>query len=152
MYFHSCIMLTFSEAEFGSDLQRASVNLRDRILRKPLGLKFSEADLKMEAGDHHLVCMDGHEVIGVILLRRAGPNVVKMRQVAIAEEWQYKGVGTQLMAFAEDFVARNGFRRIEMNARDTAIPFYEKLGYAVMGEEFMEVGISHHKMFKELEP
>ena len=39
-----------------------------------------------------------------------------------------------------------------MHARDTAVPFYEKLGYLCCGEPFEEVGIAHIKMQKQLSP
>jgi predicted GNAT family N-acyltransferase len=37
-----------------------------------------------------------------------------------------------------------------LNARDTAIPFYLHLGYELVGEPFVEVGIPHRKMRKAL--
>jgi predicted GNAT family N-acyltransferase len=37
-----------------------------------------------------------------------------------------------------------------MHARDTAIGFYEKLGYKVKGDGFIEVNVPHHVMEKEL--
>jgi predicted GNAT family N-acyltransferase len=37
-----------------------------------------------------------------------------------------------------------------MHARKTAKGFYEKLGYAVTGDEFMEVTIPHYIMEKAL--
>ncbi|HRF26714.1 MAG TPA: GNAT family N-acetyltransferase [Ferruginibacter sp.] len=37
-----------------------------------------------------------------------------------------------------------------MHARDSAVGFYEKLGYKVIGEGFMEVNLPHHLMVKEL--
>ncbi len=39
---------------------------------------------------------------------------------------------------------------IEMNARDTALPFYLRLAYLIEGEGFEEVGIPHHRMIKRL--
>jgi predicted GNAT family N-acyltransferase len=37
-----------------------------------------------------------------------------------------------------------------MHARKTAVPFYERIGYQVAGEEFLEVGIPHYEMRKLL--
>jgi predicted GNAT family N-acyltransferase len=37
-----------------------------------------------------------------------------------------------------------------MHARDTAIGFYEKYGYKVKGEQFIELNIPHHIMEKRL--
>jgi predicted GNAT family N-acyltransferase len=37
-----------------------------------------------------------------------------------------------------------------MHARDTAIGFYEKFGFKVNGNEFIEVNVPHHVMEKRL--
>jgi len=37
-----------------------------------------------------------------------------------------------------------------MHARKTAIGFYEKSGYSVIGDEFTEVGIPHFEMVKKI--
>jgi predicted GNAT family N-acyltransferase len=48
-------------------------------------------------------------------------------------------------------VARDaGFKKIRMHARKTAVGFYEKLGYTVIGKEFTEVSIPHLLMEKKL--
>ncbi len=142
--------MEFKEVPYGSALYQKSVELRDVILRKPLGLQFSKKDLAKEVTDHHLVCIEGEEVIGVILLRPVTDNHFKMRQVAVAESFQYKGIGTKLVDFCETFCNENGVKKISMHARNKAIPFYERLDYYTVGDLFYEVGIPHFKMEKEL--
>lgn len=144
-------MLNCFETEYGSSVQRASVDLRDRILRQPLGLQFSEEDLAKEAGDHHLVCLDGDNVVGVILMRPVNAHVIKMRQVAVEAGDQRKGIGTRMVLFAEGFCREKGYSTIEMHARLEAVPFYERLGYRTSGEQFIEVGIPHVRMFRDLD-
>ena len=77
-------------------------------------------------------------------------GIVKMRQFAVATEYQKKGIGKSLLSFAEIWAAEKHFQRIEMHARLTAVSFYLKLGYQIEGEEFMEVTIPHRFMFKEI--
>ncbi|MBK6878814.1 MAG: GNAT family N-acetyltransferase [Ignavibacteria bacterium] len=48
------------------------------------------------------------------------------------------------------FSREKGFERIVMHARDSAVPFYEKLGYSKVGDMFTEVTIPHFKLFKNL--
>jgi predicted GNAT family N-acyltransferase len=43
-----------------------------------------------------------------------------------------------------------GYHRIELHARDTAVPFYKKMNYSISGSVFKEVGIDHFFMSKEL--
>jgi predicted GNAT family N-acyltransferase len=44
----------------------------------------------------------------------------------------------------------NGIHYIELHARKSVVNFYIKLGYSMIVEEFIEVGIPHYKMFKKL--
>jgi predicted GNAT family N-acyltransferase len=59
-------------------------------------------------------------------------------------------VGRALTDFAEDWAKTNGYKLITLNARMPAVPFYSRLGYEVVGEEFIEVTIPHLAMRKEL--
>ena len=54
------------------------------------------------------------------------------------------------MIFAENIARDLGYRKLCMHARKTARGFYEKLGYMVNGDEFMEVTIPHYTMEKAL--
>jgi predicted GNAT family N-acyltransferase len=76
--------------------------------------------------------------------------VVKMRQVAVDPHTQGTGVGRILVEASEAKARELGYAEIELNARETAVPFYLKLGYEVVGETFGEVGLPHKKMRKSL--
>lgn len=52
------------------------------------------------------------------------------------------------MQIAETYAKNAGYRKIVLNARKTAVGFYEKLGYERKGDMFTEVGIAHFKMLK----
>ena len=73
-----------------------------------------------------------------------------MRQVAVHESCQRKGVGKLLVADSEAFARQKGYAKMTMHARDTAVPFYEKLGYKKKGRAFQEVTIKHYKMEKKM--
>ncbi|MEN9510820.1 MAG: hypothetical protein RLZZ370_639 [Bacteroidota bacterium] len=142
-----------SELRFGSKLQVASLALRDRILRQPLGLSYEPEALRAEHEDLHLGLHSGNALYAVLLLRKAHPEdetVLKMRQVAVDEAFQGQGYGRMLVAFATSLAREKGCTRIELHARAQAVPFYEKLGYVAEGDWFEEVGIPHLFMFKEI--
>jgi len=71
-----------------------------------------------------------------------------MRQVAVAAEWQRQGIGTALVEYAEAVARKVGYRRMILHARQEAVPFYERLGYARIGGRFEEVTILHWAMEK----
>ncbi len=75
-----------SELLFGSKFQIASVALRDRVLRKPLGLYYSPEALQAESAEWHLAAHIGASLLAVLLLKKAdchSVEVLKMRQVAV---------------------------------------------------------------------
>ncbi len=139
------------EVAHGSPEYWATVDLRDTILRKPLGLTFSADELEAEATSHHIACYRGDELVGCLVLRPLEGGDIRMRQVAVVPDLQGRGVGTALVEFAEAFACKMGYRRMILHARDTAVPFYERLGYSKVGEQFKEVTIPHWAMEKPLQ-
>ena len=139
------------EIEFASPEYDETVNLRDSILRKPLNLSFSEEELAEEYTDIHLAAYDAAWVLrGCLVLTPKSENVIKMRQVAVVSDVQGTGIGRAMVEKSEIVARSRGYTRMELNARDTAVPFYEKLGYHTEGGMFEEVSIAHFKMAKEL--
>lgn len=137
--------------EFATPEYDEAVRLRYDILRAPLGLEYTPEQLAEEWGQHHLAAYDHqHRLVGYLNLTPAGPKEVKMRQVAIAQSVQGQGIGRHLVEYSEAFARARGFDKMVLHARETAVPFYLKLGYAVVGEQFEEVTIPHFKMWKNL--
>ncbi len=131
--------------------QVESIAIRYKVLREPLGLQFDENDLAKEYQDFHIAAYSNSEIVGILLLKPTkNPDIIKMRQVAVANDWQRKGVGRDLVLFSEKFAIKKSFKKIELNARETAIPFYLSLDYTIIGDLFYEVDIPHKKMVKIL--
>jgi GNAT superfamily N-acetyltransferase len=143
-------MSSIAIVEHGSILYQQAVGLRYRILRQPLGLDFTEEQLAAEHTDIHLVYLHYGRVVGCLVLTPVGATRIKMRQVAVDEAWQGKGIGSQMVAYCETYAKQHGYDWIECHARDTAVPFYKRLLWNEVGPGFTEVTIPHHKMQKQL--
>jgi GNAT superfamily N-acetyltransferase len=126
------------------------VGLRMDVLRKPLGLSFNNEELDKEKDDILIGAFEEEDILGCCLLTRVDPKTCRLRQMAVTGNLQGKGVGRQMMQFAEDVARDYGYKKITMHARNTAIGFYERLGYNVQGNEFTEVTVPHHVMEKTL--
>jgi len=126
------------------------VHLRHEILRKPLGLTFDEAELEKEKEDILIGAFEDDRLLGCCLLSPMDSSTIRLRQMAVPKNMQGKGIGRALMIFAENIARDQGYKRLCMHARRSAIGFYEKLGYAVSGDEFVEVTIPHFTMEKSL--
>ncbi len=124
--------------------------LRNRVLRAPLGLSLSGHDLRDEDSQLHLVAMDGKgRVIGCVLVAFTGEQA-RVRQIAVDEAYRGRGIGTALMQRAEEAIRARNIRTAMLHARVTARRFFEKLGYTAVSEVFTEVTIPHLAMQKDL--
>lgn len=143
--------LYFIEIQFATPEYDELVQLRTKILRKPLGLEFTIDQLSNEYNDFHFGIYNQElKLLGGMIFNNTGNNTLKMRQVAVDDVFQNKGIGKFMVKQSEEWAKEKGFNKIELNARDTAIPFYQSLGYYAEGEIFIEVSIPHIKMVKNL--
>lgn len=78
-------------------------------------------------------------------------NQFQIRGMAILKDFQRKGFGDELIKHAEVYIKSQFGKLIWFNARESAVPFYEKLGYIKIGEPFFiaDIGI-HYIMKKEI--
>ena len=126
------------------------VNLRNEILRKPLGLSFTHEELAKEKEDILIGAFDEDEMLACCMLTQADNKCLRLRQMAVQNNLQGKGIGASMMNFAEILARDKGYKKLIMHARETVVGFYEKLGYKVVGDKFTEVTIPHFVMEKKL--
>ena len=129
---------------------QAEYALRNLVLRWPLGLDLKDEDLSRDGEDIHLGGFVDGRLAALLLLHPLGDGVYQMRQVCVAPEMQRMGYGRALVEASERLLQERGGKKITLHARETAVPFYRKLGYAVSGEGFTEIGIPHLPMEKAL--
>ena len=142
--------MTFRDFQPGTAEYEESLRLRDDILRKPLGLALTEADLAHDPACFHLGSFEGTRLAAVLLLQPLDERTLQMRQVAVGREQQGRGVGSRLVAFAEQFARQRSYAIVIAHARASAVEFYRRLGYSVSDEEFIEVTIPHRVVTKRL--
>jgi ribosomal protein S18 acetylase RimI-like enzyme len=121
------------------------LDLRYRVLREPLGMTREQVTFAGEAACLHVVGLDGEAVVGCVLFDW---TTGRLRAMAVDPALQGQGVGAQLVRRLEAEVAARGVREVTLHARGNAVGFYARLGYAVRGEPFVEVGLPHRDMHK----
>jgi GNAT superfamily N-acetyltransferase len=126
------------------------IKMRDDILRKPLGLGFTPDELESEKDNMLIAAFEDERMLGCCMLVEEQPGTVRLRQMAVLNDLQGKGIGRALMNFAENLARDRGYKILRMHARANAIGFYEKVGYRVKGDQFEEVTIPHYVMEKQL--
>ena len=142
--------MALKQIDHGTKDYERMVDLRRSILRKPLGIDFDPQELEREKDDILIGCFEDDKLTGCCLLTKVDDTTVRLRQMAVISGLQGKGMGRVLMQFAENLARDRGFKKIIMHARKTAMGFYEKLGYKVVGDEFEEITIPHFIMEKKL--
>jgi len=138
--------------DHGSVEYQQMVDLRHEILRKPLGLSFTQEELDKEQHEILIGAFEDDRMLGCCMLVKEKPEECRLRQMAVINTLRGKGIGKALMLFAESVARDRGFKKMTMHARASALGFYEKLGYTPIGEEFEEITIPHFLMEKELSP
>ena len=126
------------------------IELREMVLRRPLGLSYSHDELARERDDILIVCTDDGEMLGCCILTEIDKETVRLRQMAVPDKLHGKGIGASVIHFAENLAKDKGYRCVTMHSRDSAIGFYERFGYKIKGNQFKEVNLPHHIMEKKL--
>jgi predicted GNAT family N-acyltransferase len=90
-------------------------------------------------------------LVACCITSKINTDLYKLRQMAVSYEYQGNGFGIKLLNFAEQYAISKKAKYIELNARKTAVEFYKKNDYYIVGELFFEVGIEHYKMQKQID-
>lgn len=135
----------------GDDLA-ACLNIRDVVFIREQGVDPAlERDGLDDESIHYLAEIDGWPV-GAARVRVLDDRF-KVQRVAVLREARGKGVGEALMRFLMADLAASDIaqgREFFLSSQSYAIPFYERLGFKVCSDEFMEAGIPHRDMRAEI--
>ncbi len=103
----------------------------------------------------HMEIDDNEDLATYVLAKVEGKNVgtarwretnsgIKLERFAVLNQYRSYGVGTAMTKFILKQLDQS--KLIYLNAQESAISFYEKLGFDSIGSMFDEVGIAHQKM------
>ena len=100
---------------------------------------------------HLLLLADGTPAgTGRLYWRSAEEGWMGIGRLSVDQEWRGYGFGSILVKEMEKRAERMGASTLLLDAQTRAIGFYEKLGYAVCGEEHMDGHVPHKMMKKRL--
>ncbi len=87
---------------------------------------------------------------GRLLLPADGSTTASLGRMAADPAVRGRGFGAAVLAELHRQAALAGMAAIELHAQVTARGFYERAGYTAVGEEYLEAGIAHVTMRREL--
>lgn len=131
--------------------------VRHIVLRAGKPIESCQFDGDELVSTHHFGYYLNNQIIGVISLfeikheQFVAQKSFQIRGMAVLPTYQKQGIGEALVKEAEKFCTTQKADLIWFNARTTAVGFYQKMGYEIVGSEFEinEVG-PHFLMFKYL--
>lgn len=138
------------EIAHGSADYHKVVQWRDKVLRRPLGLELTAADVAGEEAQRHFVLRKGREIQAGVIAVPAVAGVVRLRQMWVRDDMSGQGFGRALLEGVEAILRGEGYKLVVLNARLAVRGFYRNCGYLAEGPEFEEVGIPHIVMSRPL--
>ena len=128
-------------------------DLRYEMLRKPWGqLPGSERDEEEETSIHRMIIDNKTgNALAVGRLQFNSTHEAQIRFMAVADDLQGKGLGSQIISALENVARRKGIQRIILSAREKALQFYKNNSYEIIEKTHLLFGeIQHWLMSKEL--
>jgi ribosomal protein S18 acetylase RimI-like enzyme len=130
----------------------AYYRLRYEVLRQP----WQQPEGSERAPDddaptttHALWRAPNGSVAGVARLHPSNPEQGQIRYMAVAPAWQGHRIGQALLAHLEAAARQQGLAEIVLHARESAVGFYERLGYAVVEPSHTLFGVIPHFLMRK---
>ncbi|MGE7623046.1 GNAT family N-acetyltransferase [Viridibacillus sp. NPDC096237] len=98
---------------------------------------------------HVLITNHDGQAVGTGRVRLV-EGVGKIQRVAILEEYRKHGLGRIIIQALEDIAKELGAAKVKLDGQVQAQGFYEKLGYHVASDIFLDAGIEHVLMIKDV--
>lgn len=140
--------MDFKVVSTEEELQDA-FTIRKKVFVEEQNVPLEEEIDQFEDDSTHFVLYNDEQAIGAGRFRILD-GLGKVERICVMEEARGTGAGKEIMLGIEEYAKRLDISSLKLNAQTHAIPFYERLGYAVVSEEFMDAGIPHKTMKKTL--
>ena len=127
----------------------AALDLRYRVFCDEQGVTFEAEQDGRDPEALHIVAFEDGRMVGTCRLLFDG-GIARLGRMAVEPDLRGHGVGAAILDAAEAESRRGGARRIRLHAQTMARSLYERGGFEVRGDEFMEEGIPHVTMEKPL--
>ncbi|UJP07893.1 MAG: GNAT family N-acetyltransferase [Nitrosomonas sp.] len=130
-------IVSWEEAATALRAVRTAVFIREQQI--PEELEWDQFDA---VSVHALAVNNASQPVGTARLLPDG----HIGRMAVLKEWRGQGLGSALLTTLLRVLIKRRQFEAQLHAQTSAIPFYKKFGFQVVGKEFMEAGIPHVKM------
>lgn len=104
---------------------------------------------QFEKESTHLIGKFNDKAVATLRFRQTSKGI-KIERVAVIKEYRRLKIGEKIMDFAEN-IANKKYpnQQIYLHSQRSAVAFYQRAGYKIEGEMFIQAGIEHFLMKKE---
>ncbi len=88
--------------------------------------------------------------VGAFRCLDVSENTVRLQRLCVLKEYRSMGIGKAAINYMENYFKMNGKTKIVLDAKFSVRGFYEKCGYKKISDIFIEAGIEHIKMAKNI--
>ncbi|MBR3839854.1 MAG: GNAT family N-acetyltransferase [Erysipelotrichales bacterium] len=137
--------------EYGTNEYNKSLELRNKVMRKPLGFNLYDEDLSNEKDAVMIGAFENDMIIGVGVMTH-DDTIYKVECLCIDFEVQHKGVGGRILENLEAKAKASGGKKMCLDARVSAEGFYHKHDYIGSGDTYLHehAPVPHIAMEKNL--
>ena len=132
-----------------SPIYEDALSIRHEVFITEQNVPF-ECEIEGEEGKYYFVGYVGTTAAVCARAFMESHRIWHVKRVACRKEYRGKHLASELMRFIEEKASDSRIKQKTHNAQDQAAPFYERLGFKTIGEGFLEAGIPHHRMDKEI--
>ena len=125
------------------------LKLRSEVFVVEQNCIYQDLDDKDRKASHLCMKNDKGEVIGCCRVFKYNDKYAQIGRFVVAKSYRGKGYAAQMMEMAIQIVKDNYDNMpIMIHAQSYAVGFYEKFGFKVSSEEFLEDDIPHREMIR----
>jgi len=124
--------------------------LRDTVFVSEQGVSQRDERDGRDPDCIHLLARRAGRAVGCARLRPLADSRAKVERVAVVPDARTLGLGRRIMDALEVEARQRGWPDLVLHAQDSAVTFYDRLGWERVGDAFVEAGILHQEMRKRV--
>lgn len=133
-----------------SSIYKDALAIRRKVFIEEQNVSEAEEIDGLDASCHHLVLYENNTPIATARIYEKEKNFYKIQRVAVSKNKRGQGLGAKTILEAEHKIKELNGEKILLGAQLHALAFYQKLGYEIASEEYLDAGIPHHDVIKNL--
>ena len=128
------------------------MEVREQVFCREQGVPWEEERDELDEVAEHLVGVDPDGRVIATLRLLCDEGTAKVGRVAVERSWRRRGVALRMLEIALERARERRCRRARLAAQLGALELYRRVGFSVESDPFVEAGIEHVWMGRELEP